>query len=43
MKELLNIKIQMKLAEEVGNAQVRSPASDLDRWAGSGESAETIN
>jgi hypothetical protein len=43
MNELPNIKIQKKLAEQVGNAQVRLPASDLERWAGSGESAETIN
>jgi hypothetical protein len=29
-----NIKIQKTGAEEVGNAQVRSPASDLERWKG---------
>jgi hypothetical protein len=27
-----NIKIQKTGAEEVGNAQVRSPAYDLERW-----------
>jgi head-tail adaptor len=28
-----NIKIQKAGAEEIGNAQVRSPAADLERWA----------
>ena len=28
-----NIKIQKTGAEEIGNAQVRMPASDLDRYA----------
>ena len=31
MSEPSNIKIQKTAAEEIGNAQVRSPASDLER------------
>jgi hypothetical protein len=27
-----NIKIQKAGAEEIGNAHMRSPASDLERW-----------
>jgi hypothetical protein len=32
MNGLSNIKIQKAGAEEIGNAHVCSPASDLERW-----------